>query len=195
MDADAAPGGNQAVQLNLEQSVGDVGPMMMPDMMDMTDMSEMQHYMFAHGFEEMMQYQLHAGNEVFPRGYGYHGHRGNKGWYYGKGDSQERRWYNRPKQVVNPDEPPPKATKAGRELRALLDFYFEPFNLQHNKYLLDLVLLKLGNAPPKRKARWSVNHLAEMKMTFEDFGVGKIISLMATDSKSRFMFRCRADDL
>jgi len=169
VEAERAHGG-QVVQLNLEQSVGEAGPIIFPDF---SEMSEMEQYLFAQGYEEMMQY--HFQNEVFPRGYGYRGPRGQKGGWNASGDSLERRWYNRPKQVVNPDEPPPKATKAGRELRALLDFYFEPFNLQHNKYLLDLVIGKLGNAPPANKARWSINHLAELRMTFEDLkGLNRI---------------------
>ncbi|OLQ01234.1 hypothetical protein AK812_SmicGene16046 [Symbiodinium microadriaticum] len=53
-DAERAHGG-QVVQLNLEQSVGEAGPIMIPDY---SEMSEMEQYLFAQGYEEMMQYHF-----------------------------------------------------------------------------------------------------------------------------------------
>ncbi|CAJ1381314.1 unnamed protein product [Effrenium voratum] len=83
-----------------------------------------------------------------------------------------RFWYK--KQAYNnynPEEPPFKAARAGKELRALLDFYFEPFNLQHNKYLLDLIAQKIGPS----KALWTRSQLAELRFDPEDLmGLNRI---------------------
>lgn len=90
---------------------------------------------------------------------------------------RERRYYNRPStyQPTSRDDPPQKAAKAGKELRALLDFYFEPFNLQHNKFMLDLILAKVGATfePGKvgerpRQALLSKNTLAELRFDVEE---------------------------
>eukprot|EP00439_Symbiodinium_sp_Y106_P019396 s401_g2.t1 len=40
-------------------------------------------------------------------------------------------------------------TSASTQLRQLLDFYFDPFTLQHNRYLLDLILKRAG-APQEK---------------------------------------------
>lgn len=44
------------------------------------------------------------------------------------------------------------STRASTQLRQLLDFYFDPFTLQHNRYLLDLILKRAG--PPQEKGPW-----------------------------------------
>ena len=80
-----------------------------------------------------------------------------------------QRWYNRPSsnsyQPTSRDDPPQKAAKVGKELRALLEFYFEPFNLQHNKFMLDLILAKVGEP---RQALLSKNTMAEIRFDAED---------------------------
>jgi hypothetical protein len=45
------------------------------------------------------------------------------------------------------------------QLRQLLDFYFEPFNLQHNRYLLDLIARRLW--PPAKPSPWTAQRLLD----------------------------------
>eukprot|EP00913_Durusdinium_trenchii_P009258 g8699.t3 len=85
------------------------------------------------------------------RGYRSYQRDGEEGW--------RPRWY--PPKQIDPDDLPPKAVKAGRELRNLLDFYFEPFNLQHNKFLLDLINRKAA-ASDQVKSVLSKNILASL---------------------------------
>ncbi|CAK9036430.1 unnamed protein product [Durusdinium trenchii] len=91
------------------------------------------------------------------RGYRSYQRDGEEGW--------RPRWY--PPKQIDPDDLPPKAVKAGRELRNLLDFYFEPFNLQHNKFLLDLINRKAA-ASDQVKSVLSKNILASLSFDPEE---------------------------
>jgi len=76
------------------------------------------------------------------------------------------------------DETPSKAARASIQLRALLDFYFENFNLQHNRYLLDLIARRMG--PPKKPGPWPAQLLVDFRFTFDDLmGLGRIASALA----------------
>jgi len=70
-----------------------------------------------------------------------------------------------------------KATRAAAQLRQLLDFYFEPFNLQHNRYLLDLIarnVSRLDKAGP-----WRVASLINFSFTMSDLsGLGRIATAL-----------------
>lgn len=67
--------------------------------------------------------------------------------------------------------------RAASQLRQLLDFYFEPFTLQHNRYLLDLIL-KRADAP-QDKGPWRVEALQNCRFTWEDLqGLGRIQSAL-----------------
>lgn len=70
-----------------------------------------------------------------------------------------------------------KGGRAASQLRQLLDFYFEPFTLQHNRYLLDLIL-KRADAP-QDKGPWRVEALQNCRFTWEDLqGLGRIQSAL-----------------
>eukprot|EP00450_Noctiluca_scintillans_P023177 CAMPEP_0194536402 /NCGR_PEP_ID=MMETSP0253-20130528/75321_1 /TAXON_ID=2966 /ORGANISM="Noctiluca scintillans" /LENGTH=513 /DNA_ID=CAMNT_0039382325 /DNA_START=38 /DNA_END=1579 /DNA_ORIENTATION=+ len=74
------------------------------------------------------------------------------------------------------EEPRTKAARAASQLRQLLDFYFEPFNLQHNRYLLDLVARTLGPV----RGPWVAGTLAEFSFSFDDLmGLGRIAAALA----------------
>lgn len=67
---------------------------------------------------------------------------------------------------------------AGVRLQQLLDFYFEPFNLQHNRLLLDLVAQRAG--PPLLSGPWPVEALRDFQFNLEDLvGLGRIASEIA----------------
>lgn len=66
-----------------------------------------------------------------------------------------------------------KTTKAVGQLRQLLDFYFEPFNLQHNRFLLSLIARRVGR--PKEAGPWPSETLAEFSFGFDELkGLGRI---------------------
>mmetsp|Transcript_974 Transcript_974/g.2814 ORF Transcript_974/g.2814 Transcript_974/m.2814 type:complete len:552 (-) Transcript_974:172-1827(-) len=76
-----------------------------------------------------------------------------------------------------PDETPTKAARAAAQLRQLLDFYFEPFNMQHNRYLLDLLARRVG--PPERPGPWPAESLLDFTFGFDDLaGLGRIASAL-----------------
>lgn len=63
--------------------------------------------------------------------------------------------------------------RATQNLKSLLDFYFEPFTLQHNRYLLDLVASKVGE--PLEKGPWVQEALVNFSFKLEDLtGLGRI---------------------
>lgn len=75
------------------------------------------------------------------------------------------------------DATPAKAARVAQQLRQLLDFYFEPFNLQHNRYLLDLLARKLGQ--PDVAGPWLSDALLDFRFTFHDLkGLGRIAAAM-----------------
>lgn len=76
------------------------------------------------------------------------------------------------------EEPRTRAAKAASTLRQLLDFYFESFNLQHNRYLLDLIARQMG--PPAKAGPWSAETLADFAFSFDDLsGLGRITAALA----------------
>lgn len=76
------------------------------------------------------------------------------------------------------DETPTKAARAAAQLRQLLDFYFEPFNLQHNRYLLDLIARRVG--APTKKGPWLAETLCNFHFSFDDLtGLGRIASALS----------------
>jgi len=65
------------------------------------------------------------------------------------------------------------------QLRQLLDFYFEPFNLQHNRFILDVLARKV-----KQKGEptgpWSVDQVATFVFNIDDMmGLGRIKNVMS----------------
>lgn len=75
------------------------------------------------------------------------------------------------------DATPAKAARVAQQLRQLLDFYFEPFNLQHNRYLLDLLARKLGQ--PAKPGPWLADTLLDFRFTFNDLkGLGRIAAAL-----------------
>eukprot|EP00928_Gymnodinium_smaydae_P002553 TRINITY_DN10916_c0_g1_i1.p1 TRINITY_DN10916_c0_g1~~TRINITY_DN10916_c0_g1_i1.p1 ORF type:complete len:955 (-),score=244.59 TRINITY_DN10916_c0_g1_i1:150-3014(-) len=67
---------------------------------------------------------------------------------------------------------------AGIRLQQLLDFYFEPFNLQHNRLILDLVAQRAAN--PIVAGPWPVEALRDFEFSLEDLtGLGRIASELA----------------
>lgn len=67
---------------------------------------------------------------------------------------------------------------AGMRLQQLLDFYFEPFNLQHNRLLLDLISQKASL--PDSSGPWPVEALRSFTFGLEDLvGLGRIASELA----------------
>jgi len=63
--------------------------------------------------------------------------------------------------------------RAAIQLRQLLDFYFEPFTLQNNRYLLDLISRHVG--PPAEAGPWVAEALLAFSCSFEDLsGLGRI---------------------
>eukprot|EP00931_Biecheleriopsis_adriatica_P039597 TRINITY_DN22635_c0_g1_i2.p1 TRINITY_DN22635_c0_g1~~TRINITY_DN22635_c0_g1_i2.p1 ORF type:complete len:666 (+),score=182.24 TRINITY_DN22635_c0_g1_i2:85-1998(+) len=88
---------------------------------------------------------------------------------------------SRPKQkqanLGHQEEAPTKGVRAGTQLRQLLDFYFEPFNLQHNKYLIDLLSRKLGS--PAKAGPWSADQLFSFSFRLEDLlGLNRIAAAL-----------------
>lgn len=72
-----------------------------------------------------------------------------------------------------------KAARAAAQLRQLLDFYFESFNLQHNRYLLDLIARRIGKDPYK-VGPWLTRSLADFTFSLGDLvGLGRIASALA----------------
>ncbi|CAK9012195.1 unnamed protein product [Durusdinium trenchii] len=70
------------------------------------------------------------------------------------------------------------SSRAATQLRQLLDFYFEPFTLQHNRYLLDLILKRAS--APQEKGPWLAEALNDCHFTFEDLqGLGRIQSALS----------------
>ncbi|CAJ1426351.1 unnamed protein product, partial [Effrenium voratum] len=70
------------------------------------------------------------------------------------------------------------SSRAATQLRQLLDFYFEPFTLQHNRYLLDLIL-KRAHAP-QDTGPWLAEALHNCSFTFQDLkGLGRIQSALS----------------
>jgi len=65
---------------------------------------------------------------------------------------------------------PVKGQRTGQQLRQLLDFYFEPFNLQHNKYLIDLIYRKVGT--PKKAGPLPVEAIFDFS-----FGLQELLGL------------------
>lgn len=68
--------------------------------------------------------------------------------------------------------------RALHQLRQLLDFYFEPFSIQHNRYLLDLVMNAIG--PPARRGPWVIPELVAFRCTLDDLrGLGRIAAALS----------------
>eukprot|EP00929_Paragymnodinium_shiwhaense_P071782 TRINITY_DN36459_c0_g2_i1.p1 TRINITY_DN36459_c0_g2~~TRINITY_DN36459_c0_g2_i1.p1 ORF type:complete len:1109 (-),score=201.71 TRINITY_DN36459_c0_g2_i1:99-3425(-) len=62
---------------------------------------------------------------------------------------------------------------AGQRLQQLLDFYFESFNLQHNRLLLNLVAQRSG--PPLENGPWSAEALKAFAVALDDLsGLNRI---------------------
>mmetsp|Transcript_24879 Transcript_24879/g.39950 ORF Transcript_24879/g.39950 Transcript_24879/m.39950 type:complete len:846 (+) Transcript_24879:53-2590(+) len=67
------------------------------------------------------------------------------------------------------------SARAAAQLRQLLDFYFEPFSLQHNRYILDLIARRIG--VPSEAGPWVVEALLTFRFTIDDLlGLGRIKS-------------------
>jgi len=82
--------------------------------------------------------------------------------------------------LQGPDGQPRKRSlrNAGLRLQQLLDFYFEPFNLQHNRLLLDLIAQRAGL--PLTNGPWPVEALRDFNFNLEDLmGLGRIASELA----------------
>jgi hypothetical protein len=78
-------------------------------------------------------------------------------------------------QESSKQQPKRSLRNAGLRLQQLLDFYFESFNLQHNRLLLDLVATRAG--PPPHKSPWPVDTLSTFSFTLDDLlGLGRIAS-------------------
>jgi len=75
------------------------------------------------------------------------------------------------------DKKPVSSARGCQTLRQLLDFYFEPFTLQHNRYLLDLVAKHLG--PPQDAGPWLQRDLKKFQFSLDDLmGLGRISSAL-----------------
>eukprot|EP00403_Amphidinium_massartii_P027761 CAMPEP_0178389006 /NCGR_PEP_ID=MMETSP0689_2-20121128/9886_1 /TAXON_ID=160604 /ORGANISM="Amphidinium massartii, Strain CS-259" /LENGTH=916 /DNA_ID=CAMNT_0020009427 /DNA_START=56 /DNA_END=2803 /DNA_ORIENTATION=+ len=71
------------------------------------------------------------------------------------------------------DKKPMSSARGCATLRQLLDFYFEPFTLQHNRYLRDLVAKNLG--PPEEAGPWLQRDLKRLIFSLEDLsGLGRV---------------------
>eukprot|EP00929_Paragymnodinium_shiwhaense_P024710 TRINITY_DN15122_c0_g1_i1.p1 TRINITY_DN15122_c0_g1~~TRINITY_DN15122_c0_g1_i1.p1 ORF type:complete len:853 (-),score=189.00 TRINITY_DN15122_c0_g1_i1:121-2679(-) len=82
--------------------------------------------------------------------------------------------------AVAPKAPagPVAGTRAMGQLRQLLDYYFEPFTLQNNRYLLDLLARRVGR--PSEKGPWVVEELSRFSCSLEELsGLGRIASALA----------------
>jgi len=63
--------------------------------------------------------------------------------------------------------------RVATQLRSLLNFYFEPFTMQHNRFLVDLVARNLG--PPKEVGPWVAEALMNFSCSIQDLsGLGRI---------------------
>jgi len=70
-----------------------------------------------------------------------------------------------------------KEARVAAQLRQLLDFYFEPFTLQHNRYLLDLVSRRVG--PAEENGPWVAEALLDFTCDLQDLlGLGRISSVL-----------------
>eukprot|EP00927_Polykrikos_kofoidii_P055737 TRINITY_DN49951_c0_g1_i1.p1 TRINITY_DN49951_c0_g1~~TRINITY_DN49951_c0_g1_i1.p1 ORF type:complete len:949 (-),score=169.91 TRINITY_DN49951_c0_g1_i1:129-2975(-) len=68
--------------------------------------------------------------------------------------------------------------RALAQLRQLLDFYFEPFTLQNNRYLLDLVARRVG--PPAEAGPWVAEEMLGFTCAIEELaGLGRVASAQA----------------
>mmetsp|Transcript_31416 Transcript_31416/g.57729 ORF Transcript_31416/g.57729 Transcript_31416/m.57729 type:complete len:603 (-) Transcript_31416:28-1836(-) len=73
----------------------------------------------------------------------------------------------------------PSGPRGQHQLRQLLDFYFEPFNLQHNRYILDVLARKVKQRTPPR-GPWSLDQVAEFTFHLDDMmGLGRIATAMS----------------
>jgi len=68
--------------------------------------------------------------------------------------------------------------RAMAQLKQLLDFYFEPFTMQHNRYILDLIARKIGR--PASRGPWAQNDLAKFTFSLDDLeGLGRIATAVS----------------
>ncbi|OLQ04545.1 hypothetical protein AK812_SmicGene12363 [Symbiodinium microadriaticum] len=93
------------------------------------------------------------------------------------------------------------STRASTQLRQLLDFYFDPFTLQHNRYLLDLILKRAG--PPQEKGPWlpeaceslitasDVALVSNASARLENFPYGGIVVMPQAPSQEEKDTSCR----
>mmetsp|Transcript_68023 Transcript_68023/g.175341 ORF Transcript_68023/g.175341 Transcript_68023/m.175341 type:complete len:574 (+) Transcript_68023:83-1804(+) len=81
-----------------------------------------------------------------------------------------------------------KVARAAAQLRELLNFYFEPFNLQHNRYLLDLIARHAG--PSAEAGPWLVETLKAFRFSFDDLlGLGRIAPALQRLSEGEALSR------
>jgi len=68
--------------------------------------------------------------------------------------------------------------RAATQLRQLLDYYFEPFTLQHNRYLLDLLTRRVG--PPTEPGPWVTEESMSFSCAVEELaGLGRVAAALA----------------
>lgn len=83
--------------------------------------------------------------------------------------------------VPKPEKPHLRGAGVNRalqQLRQLLDFYFEPFTFQHNRFLLDLATKAIG--APARKGPWVIQELFGFCCTVEDLkGLGRVATALS----------------
>lgn len=88
-------------------------------------------------------------------------------------DSEDGRQSLQPEKMLQARQG--KATRAAVQLRQLLDFYFEPFNFQHNRYLLDLVVVKLGLLKTAEAGPWFQEVLRPFAFDIKELqGLGRV---------------------
>jgi len=87
-----------------------------------------------------------------------------------------------------------KEARVAAQLRQLLDFYFEPFTLQHNRYLLDLLARRVGS--PEERGPWVAEVLLGFHCSFQELkGLGRIASALAKTKASPKALYMESDEL
>jgi len=80
------------------------------------------------------------------------------------------------------------SNRAVNQLRQLLDFYFEPFALQHNRFLLDTLVATCAG-PPIKRGPWDAEVLAAMRFGFTELrGLGRIDSALSRLNSTKLLY-------